>query len=126
MLQWLLYLTTTLIICMTGPGLVVIIRWMSAVKTSLHEGASHNEIFAHSLNVILVSDAVSDTQAIVDAATHNAQVVLFDSVQDSLATLTAKLDALVSQTGEKIGTLAIVTHGASDTIDLGAKSYHCI
>jgi hypothetical protein len=69
--------------------------------------------------VVLVSSALGDVQGVAAAVKENAQVIVFDSAQDDLASVTAMLDSLVNETGKKIDVLAVITHGSDGTIDIG-------
>ena len=78
-----------------------------------------DHLFNQDLNVVLVSSAIGDVQGVSAAVKENAEVIVFDSAQDDLASIKAKLDSLVNETGKKIDVLAVITHGSDGTIDIG-------
>ena len=78
-----------------------------------------DHLFNQDLNVVLISSAVADVQGVAAAAKDNAQIIVFDNAQDNLASIKAKLDSLVNETGKKIDVLAVITHGSDGTIDIG-------
>ncbi|MBI4962107.1 MAG: DUF4347 domain-containing protein [Desulfomonile tiedjei] len=78
-----------------------------------------DHLFSQDLNVVLVSNAVGDVQGITDAVKENAHVIVFDSAQDGLVSVKARLDSLVNETGQKIDVLAVITHGSDGNIDIG-------
>ncbi len=71
------------------------------------------------LHVILVSDDVKNSDQIVKAKASDATVIVFDSHQDGLAAINAKLSDLVQTSGKKISTIAVLGHGEDGVIEIG-------
>ncbi len=84
------------------------------------------EVFDHDLNIVLISNALSDIEALTDAAAEDALVVVYDAAHENLSSLVTELFALVDSSGEKIGHLAIVSHGARGTLILGDQGISSI
>ncbi len=73
----------------------------------------------HGLHVILVSDDVKNADQIVSAKASDTTVIVFDSHQDGLDAINAKLSDLVQTTGKKISTIAVLGHGQDGVIEIG-------
>ena len=69
--------------------------------------------------MILISNALNQLEALQEAAVDDAEVVVYEAQSDSLGSITEELSALVDSTGQKIGHLAILSHGAPGTLILG-------
>ncbi|MBI4963444.1 MAG: DUF4347 domain-containing protein [Desulfomonile tiedjei] len=80
---------------------------------------SYQQVFNQDLNVVLVANNLADVHAVTQAAAENAQVITYDAAQDNLATITAKLQDLVSVAGHTIDNLAIVGHGTEGNLVIG-------
>ncbi len=78
-----------------------------------------HQVFQQDLNVVLVSNALDQIEAISAAAVDDAKVIVYDAQKDNLNTIGAMLDDLSSSTGQKIGVLAIVGHGEQGLIQIG-------
>ncbi len=101
------------------------------VATPTPDGAPHDNlqpqappalehVFNEGVNVVLISGDLADAKAISDAAHDHAEVIVYDSHSDNLATLTAKLQTIVDTTGHKIDNLAIVGHGTEGALTIGS------
>ena len=73
----------------------------------------------HTLNVVLISNATPNVDAVVKDVATNAQIIVFDSATETLSTAVSQLDHLTQSTGEKIGTLAIIDHGSAGEFNVG-------
>jgi len=69
------------------------------------------QVFTQDLNVVLISNALGDIEGITNAAVEGAEVIVYDAMENDLGTITDTLLNLVGESGEKIGHLAIVSHG---------------
>jgi hypothetical protein len=72
----------------------------------------------HGLNVVLISSAVDQAQALSAAVAPGTMVLVYDAEHDDLSSINAQLKSLVDSYGEKIGHLAFVTHGSDGAINL--------
>ncbi|MDQ7782880.1 MAG: DUF4347 domain-containing protein [Desulfomonilaceae bacterium] len=77
------------------------------------------EVFNQDLNVVLISNALDQVEAISQAAVDDAEVVVFDAENDDMGSIVDALTSLADSTGKQIGHLAILSHGAPGTIALG-------
>lgn len=80
---------------------------------------SFDSVFNQDLNVVLIASNVGDTQAISDAANPDAKVIVYDALQDNLATVTAQLQDMVNTAGHTIDNLAIVGHSSTGILSVG-------
>jgi len=78
-------------------------------------------VFGQDLNVVLISNALSEIKAISEAASPNAHVIIYDAQHDNLATLAGKLHEVVEATGEKVDNLAIVEHATPGVLTVGTN-----
>lgn len=78
-----------------------------------------DDIIGQDLNVVLISNALNEIEALSDAAEDGAQVIVYDAEQDDLSDLVSELLTLVDSTGQEIGHLAVVSHGAAGALSLG-------
>ncbi len=76
------------------------------------------DILGQDLQVVLISNALDQVEALSKAAVENAEVIVYDAELDDLSTIIAMLEDLVDSTGQEIGQLAIVSHGAVGTLAL--------
>ncbi len=76
-------------------------------------------VFDNDLNVVLVSKALDEISGLTDHQTGDYEVVVFDETAEGLDAIVGKLTDLVSTSGEKIGTLAVLTHGDDSGLSLG-------
>jgi hypothetical protein len=90
-----------------------------AAANSAGTNATADQSASHGLHVILVSDDVKNADQIVQAKTNDATVIVFDSHQDGLAAINAKLSDLVQTSGKKISTIAVLGHGEDGVIEIG-------
>ncbi|MBI5568940.1 MAG: tandem-95 repeat protein [Desulfomonile tiedjei] len=81
------------------------------VADAAQSAAQLGHVFNQDLNVVLISNALSDVQAISHAASPDAKVIVYDAQHDTLDSVVAKLSDLVTASGEKIGHLAVLSHG---------------
>ncbi len=79
-----------------------------------------NQIFGTDLNVVLISNSLTDVQAISNAAAPDAKLIVYDAQADNLGTIKGMLDALVESTGHKIANLAVVGHGSDGLLTVGS------
>jgi uncharacterized delta-60 repeat protein len=77
-----------------------------------------NQVFGTDLNVVLISNAVDQVEAISNAVTPNAKIIVYDAEHADLSTINSQLTSLVNSTGQKIDHLALVTHGAPGIVQL--------
>lgn len=91
----------------------------AAAATAAAVPDSLAKVFAHDLNVILVSNALDKIQSIEAAADRDAHVLAVDAAQDSLKTVTQMIENLVESTGQKVGTLAVLSHGNAGLLTIG-------
>ena len=85
---------------------------------------SHDTVATHSqgdqtLNVVMISNATPNVDAVVKCMANNAQIIIFDSATETLSNAVSQLDHLTQSTGEKIGTLAIIDHGSAGEFNVG-------
>jgi|GEM_PF-2879622 len=76
-------------------------------------------IYSQDLSVVLISNAIADVEAVSNAVAADAQVVVYDAQQDTLASIEQKLGDLVASSGQAIDHLAILSHGESGVLKLG-------
>lgn len=81
-------------------------------------------LFDQDLKVILISNALDEIEAISNAAKDGAQVIVYDAEHDDLEAVVQILDGVVSQAGEKIGTLGLVDHGDEGVFNVGTDELH--
>ena len=84
-----------------------------------HDAVATQSQGDHTLNVVLISNATPNVDAVVKDVATNAQIVIFDSATETLSTAVSQLDHLTQSTGEKIGTLAIIDHGSAGEFNVG-------
>ncbi len=77
------------------------------------------DVLNQDLNVVLISNAVDQVETLSDAAVDDARVIVYDAEQDDVGDIVDTLEGLVESTGQEIGQLAIVSHGASGVLSLG-------
>ncbi len=77
------------------------------------------DVLNQDLNVVLISNAVDQVEALSDAAIAGTEVIVYDAEQDDLGDIVCTLEGLVESTGQEIGQMAIVSHGASGVLSLG-------
>lgn len=88
------------------------------------KGVAPNQVGSdHPLDVILVSNALTDVSAVSGAAVSDSTVIVYDAAQDTLSSVTAKLNDLVATTGEKIDHIAILSHGEAGILKLSSTSF---
>ena len=85
---------------------------------------SHDAVAPHgqtdqTLNVVLISNATPNVDAVVKDVAGNAQIIIFDSATETLSNAVTQLDHLTQSTGEKIGALAIIDHGSAGEFNVG-------
>ena len=80
---------------------------------------SQGDIFNQDLSVVLISNALDQFEALADAAVDEAEVIVYDAEQDNLGDIVDTLTELVESTGQEIGQLAIISHGAEGVLSLG-------
>jgi len=81
------------------------------------------KVYNQDLNVVLISNAIADVEAVSKAASPDAKVIVYDAQHDPLATIEQKLGDLVATSGQNIDHLAIVSHGESGVLKLGPTSF---
>ena len=91
-------------------------------QSSGNEASSNpvSDIFDQDLNVVLISNALDQVEALSNAAVDDAVVIVYDAEQDDLATITHMLEDLTESEGKEIGHLAILSHGSTGKLYLGA------
>lgn len=94
----------------------------SATDSNTPPPESVEQIFDHDLNVILISNALDQIDALSNAATQDAEVMVYDAADETLSTLVDRLEDLVDTTGEKIGHVAFLSHGDPGILQLGANA----
>ncbi|MBI4963668.1 MAG: DUF4347 domain-containing protein [Desulfomonile tiedjei] len=92
----------------------------AASDAQSHGSDDSGQVFQRDLHVVLVSDALDRLQVISDAAKEGSQVAAFDVTGDTLASINNMLGNLVSSSGQKIGELAILSHGTEGLVTLGS------
>ncbi|MBI5568946.1 MAG: VCBS repeat-containing protein [Desulfomonile tiedjei] len=75
-------------------------------------------VFNKDLNVVLISNALGDIDAISNAVVPGAHVIVYDAHHDTIETITGELAELVNTSGEKIDHLAVLSHGESGHLSL--------
>ncbi|MEW6529979.1 MAG: DUF4347 domain-containing protein [Thermodesulfobacteriota bacterium] len=75
------------------------------------------------LNVVLISSALENSDALAAAADDDAQVILYDAASANLESINYLLNDLVSSTGMQIDHLAILTHGRSGALSFGSGEF---
>jgi len=78
--------------------------------------------FGASLDVLLISDAVSGSKEIASAVQPQTKIVYYSSVQDNLDAIVAKLDDITGRAGKRIAHLAVVSPGGDGMLALGSKA----
>ena len=76
------------------------------------------DIYNQDIQVILISDALDDVEAISQAADEEALVIVYDAETDDLASIVAGLTEIVSSSGSEIEHIGIISHGSSGTLGL--------
>jgi hypothetical protein len=74
------------------------------------------------LDVVLISGGIGEIEHIKDAAAPGAKVVVYDAYKDGLTDVVSELTALAHDTGKKIGTLAVISHGEPGAFMLGTSA----
>ena len=80
---------------------------------------TYDHVLSHDLNVVLISNALGDVEAISEAAAPDAKVIVFDAQHDNLSTIGAKLHDLAVAEGKTISTLALVSHTEKGVLEFG-------
>ncbi len=81
--------------------------------------ASIGEVFENDLNVVLISNALDNIEGLTDAADENSEVIVFDSQNDNLESISITLGDLAESRGQKIDGLAILEHGSEGIFSIG-------
>ena len=81
------------------------------------------DILSTDLNVVLISNAVDEIQALSDAVMDGAHVIVYDSEESDLESITALLQELVDTYGGKIDHLAVLSHGEAGVLQLSANEH---
>ncbi len=84
------------------------------------------EVLGQDSNVVLISNALNDVQALSDAAAEGAEVIVYDADNADLSTINDTLTALVESTGQAIGHLAILSHGDQAEVILGSDALYSL
>jgi hypothetical protein len=84
--------------------------------------ASLSHMFSGSLDVLLISDAVSGSKQIANAVQPQTKIVYYSAAQDDLDTIAAKLDDVTSRAGKQIAHLAVVSPGHDGMLALGSET----
>ena len=79
------------------------------------------DILSTDLNVVLISNALDEIQALSDAVVDEAQVIVYDSSESDLGSIADLLQELVDTYGGKIDHLAILSHGDVGVLQLTAN-----
>ena len=91
----------------------------SDAATPTDNGSENNAAGSNgNINVVLISNALDQTEALSEAATEQAEVIVYDASTDDLSSINAKLQDLVNSTGEHIEHLAIFSHGSAGILTL--------
>jgi len=85
-----------------------------------HGSENLSQTAQNDLHVVLVSNALDQIHGISDVAKEGARVAVINDVGDNLASVNRLLGELVSSTGQKIGELAILSHGTEGLVTLGS------
>ncbi len=80
-----------------------------------------DDIFNEEINVVLVSNAVDEVEAISEAADDDAVVIVYDSEQDDLDDINSMLDNITGSGAKPIGQIAIIDHGQTGMIGLSTS-----
>jgi hypothetical protein len=80
------------------------------------------EVFNQDLNVVLISNALDDIEAISDAVVDDAEVIIYDAEKNDLGSLVSELGDLVDSTGERIGHLTVFSHGGPGILKLAENN----
>ncbi len=78
-----------------------------------------NVVFGQDLNVVLISNALDQIEALSDSAVEHAQVIVYDAEEDGLADIIDMLEELTESNGSQISHLAVVSHGDAGVLTLG-------
>ncbi len=77
------------------------------------------DVLNQDLNVVLISNALDQVEVLAEAAVADAKVIVYDADQDNLGDIVDALEDLVDSTGQEIGQIAIISHGAEGVLSLG-------
>ncbi|MFC1835331.1 DUF4347 domain-containing protein [Thermodesulfobacteriota bacterium] len=77
------------------------------------------EVFSDDLNVVLISNALGEIEALSEAAVEGAEVIVYDAANDDIESITGLLEDSLAD-GQQIGQLAILSHGDPGILELGA------
>ena len=78
------------------------------------------KVFATDLNVAIVSQALDQIEGISSATKDGTTILYVDPNADNLSTVNQQLHDLVEQSGQKIHTLAILSHGSEGLLTIGS------
>lgn len=82
------------------------------------EGAVNDE----GLNVVLIADNFEDTSGMAAAVGPETKVGYIDGRNDDIEAVNERLKAIVDESGQKIGALAIAAHGEPNELAIGAQT----
>jgi ELWxxDGT repeat protein len=91
-----------------------------APTDAAHASDNLGQVTQNDLHVVLVSNALDHLQGISAAAYQGTHVIVLDDAHSNLASVDQMLGDLVASTGQKIGELAILSHGNDGLISLGS------
>lgn len=80
-----------------------------------------DDIFNEEINVVLVSNAVDEVEAISEAADDDAVVIVYDSERDDLSDINSVFDRITDSGAKPIGQIAIIDHGETGMIGLSTS-----
>lgn len=79
-------------------------------------------IYDQPLNVVLISGGIGEIDAIKDAVAPGAKVVVYDAWKDGMSDVVSALVELAENEGDKIGALAIISHGDPASVMIGTSA----
>ena len=71
------------------------------------------------LSVVLISNVLQDAQALSEAVVDGVEIIVYDAQTGSVDSIIVMLEELVESSGQDIGHVAILSHGASGTLSFG-------
>lgn len=83
---------------------------------------SDTKVLGDPLDVVLISNCLDDIEAIAQAAPDDARVLVYDSEEDNLVTISLMLEDLTGSAGSAIGNLAVMGHGDAGLVTLGSDT----
>ncbi|QTA93644.1 putative Ig domain-containing protein [Desulfonema magnum] len=72
-----------------------------------------------SIEIVLIADNLPDHQALTDAATPDAHVIVYDAENDSAENVMERVKAISEELGRPVESLSILSHGGEGIFRLG-------